>query len=123
MRIHEIAQAPSWPALLGDEYEIAEYIESISSAYVDPEVIEEYFRGCHAVLQRVPITQLVPGNPDTNIVNKRLEAKFAKMSPETMPPLVVWDNRIEDGNHRYRIALRRGDHDILCYVVVIDEDN
>jgi hypothetical protein len=116
MKITEITQ--QWPAVLRNGYEIAQYIESVSSEYVDEEQIEEVFHRCHAVLQRVPIGQLVPGPADNNIPNKRREAKFAKMPAETMPPLVIWNNQIQDGNHRYRVALRRGDPEVLCYVVV-----
>ena len=107
----------SYPAVLRDEREIAEYISSIASDYVNEEMIEEYFHGCSAVLKLVPIADIVEGNPDANVRSARKERKYAKMDPATIPPLVIEDGEVKDGNHRLRVAQAAGATALWCYVV------
>lgn len=104
--------------VLEDNYEIASYIESIASDYVDVEMMEEYFRGCKAVLEYVPINSIKEGHSDHNVADPKKETKYAKKSLETMPPLVVQDGVIEDGNHRYRVAKAKGATMIWVYNIV-----
>lgn len=106
-----------WPPVLKDRWAIADYIESVASAYVDNEYIAEHFRGCRAVLKRVPIAQIEPSDEDHNIPSKAKERRYAKMDPATMPPIVIEDGVIQDGHHRYRVAQKLGMTEMLCYVV------
>jgi hypothetical protein len=117
MKIVEVISP--WSLTLRDAREIAAYIESVSSAYVDEEQIEEYLgRRASAVLKTVPVSWLRPGNADANLRDARKERRYAKMNPQTIPPLVAWgDGQIIDGNHRYRVAVASGASLILCYVV------
>jgi hypothetical protein len=111
-------QLPSWKPRLKDSREIADYIQSIASSYVDHEMIVEYFRGASAELKWVPIAELRPGHPDANIPSARKLKRYLKMDPATMPPLVVEEGEIMDGNHRYRVAQKRGLSELLCYVTI-----
>lgn len=103
--------------VLKDAQEIAEYIMSTSSEDVDGEFIEEHFWGCHATLTKVPLVDLAEGNPDGNIRSASKERKYSKMDMATIPPLVVEDGTVVDGNHRYRVAKKNGVNMLWCYVV------
>lgn len=109
--------SPQWPETLSDADAITDYIAGIAPGHIDYELIRDYFRGCRAVLKLVNVLDLEPGNADNNIPNKSKERKYSKMDISTMPPLVIEDNKIIDGNHRYRVAINRGLTEILCYVV------
>jgi hypothetical protein len=102
---------------LNDEREIAIYIEDWASDYVDTDMIEERFFGCHAVLKLVPIDEIKEGNPDTNIRSKAKEKRYSKLDPATIPPLVIEDGEVQDGNHRFRVAKAQGAKALWCYVV------
>ena len=106
-----------WPIVLKDGWEIADYIERMSPIEVDEEMIAEHFRGCHATLRMVPISQITPDDENGNIPSKKRQAKYMKMDPKTMPPIVIEDGVIQDGHHRYRVALALGLTEVLCYVV------
>lgn len=112
-----------FPAELATAQDIAEYIEEMSSDYVDVEMIAEHYFGCRAVLKRVPLHELSEGPPDANVRDLRKEARYAKMEG-TIPPIVVEDGVVMDGNHRYRVALAKGLPELLCYVIeeIPDED-
>lgn len=120
--LHESAEVPSWPPVLKDRYAIADYIETVASAYVDNEYISEHFRGCRAVLRMVPLAQIREGDEDHNIPSKAKERRYAKMDIATMPPIVIEDGEIQDGHHRYRVAKAKGLTEMLCYVVEEIED-
>lgn len=109
---------PQWAPVLKDHYEIAAYIESVASDYVDREMMEEYYHGAKAVLRAIPASELTPGDADHNIPSKVKERKYAKLPVETMPPLVVQNGQIEDGNHRFRVGLAKGMTEFWCYDVV-----
>lgn len=111
-----------WAAALGNARAIAGYIGSIAPDYVDEELVEEYFHGCRAVLALVPIAELREGPADVNVPSKKKAAAYAKLPPETMPPLVVMNGVVEDGHHRLRDARRRGVVSVLCYVVEYIDD-
>lgn len=115
----KIMEVISYPIKLLNEREIAGYIESISSDYVDIDQIEEYLgRDTSAILKMVPVSQLRPGNPDVNIRDKRKEYRYSKMNSNTIPPLVIWNNgEIIDGNHRYRVAISKNISELPCYVI------
>lgn len=107
-----------YPPVLKDSHEIADYISGTSTSDVDYGLIVDHFRGAKAVLRRIPALNLTQGNPDHHIGDKAKERRYAKMSPETMPPLVVEDGDIVDGNHRFRVGLSQGVTDFLCYDIV-----
>jgi hypothetical protein len=107
-----------WPPVLEDAEAIADYIIHYATTDLSgDDEIEDYFQDERAVLHRVLISSLGEGNPDGNLRNRAKENRYFKMSPETMPPIVVRDGEVLDGNHRLRAAQRRGDQYIMAYVV------
>jgi hypothetical protein len=115
--IDEEDEGSSWPPVLKDSREIANYIESVASDYVDTELMVEHFWGAKAVLKLVPLSQIKPGDADHNIGSASKTKKYLAMDPATMPPLVVENGEIMDGNHRYRVAKKLGLQEVWCYVV------
>lgn len=107
----------TWPAFLKDEREIAAYISENCATYVNEEMIEEYFHGTEAQLVKVSITDLKHGDVDHNERSEKKQARYAKMNPLSRPPIVCgYDLEVEDGNHRYRDALSRGEQFIWAYI-------
>jgi len=107
-----------YPKILSDGYAIAEYINSISKSYIDVEMVSEYFRGAKAILKYISINDIKEGDSDHNIVNAHKEKKYYRLSLETMPPIVIENGEIQDGNHRYRVAKAKGAKKIWCYDVI-----
>jgi len=116
-RTYDPTPSPLWKAILTDEYEIADYIETFASDYVDNDLLVDYFRGTRAVLRLIPIDGLKPGDPDANLRDASKERRYAKLPSESMPPLVIRNREIEDGNHRFRVAQKRGEKALWCYAV------
>lgn len=107
--------------LLKDGDAIADYIESQSTDYVDREMMGEYFRGSRAVLRDVPVSSITEGPSETNLKSAKKERAYAKQS-SNVPPIVIENNTVIDGNHRFRAARNRGDKTISAYVVENIED-
>lgn len=107
-----------WPLRLASAGQIAKYIDGVSPSGVDQEFVEEYFRGTQACLMVVDLADIrvnAAGVDANRPVNGRDKA-YRALPAETAPPLVV-DERlcIEDGHHRRRAALARGDTAMLAY--------
>lgn len=85
-------------------------------------MVREYFNGAAAVLRPLAVADLRPGNPDANIACERKQARYAEMDPSTMPPIIVDEGKVVDGNHRLRVAVARGEATIMAYDVVAEED-
>jgi hypothetical protein len=111
-----------YPGTLGDNVAIAKFIASLSTDDVDEEMIEEYFCGCGAVLKLFSVDSIREGNSNYNIRSKTKERKYKKMDPRTMPPILVSDDEIEDGNHRYRVVKARGSATIWAYQIIDEEE-
>jgi hypothetical protein len=107
-----------YPSSLKDSREIADYITGSSTEDVDYGLIEDYFRGAKALLRKIPANELTQGDPDHNVRDPHKERRYAKMPLDTMPPLVVENGRIIDGNHRFRVGLEMGVKSFWCYDVV-----
>lgn len=102
---------------LNNQFEIATYIEETSSKLVDKQLIEEYFFGCNAILQKCLVENLVVEGKDHHLPDKVLERKYVKLPLETMPPLVVENYKVIDGNHRYRILKQLGVKNVKIYQI------
>lgn len=98
---------PNFPEQL-DGRQIADHIINHAGSTVDEELVHDNYIGAKAHLKSVPIDSLTPGGVDHNIPNPSLEKKYSKMDPATMPPLVVEDGLVMDGNHRLRILQSKG---------------
>lgn len=103
---------------LYDARDIANYIETWATYEVDPEFVEEQFRGEYAKLQLLPIDSLIEGGRDHNLQSPANERKYQRMSIKTIPPLLVRGNEVLDGNHRLRAAKKRGLTHLWAYVVM-----
>jgi hypothetical protein len=110
-------ETPNWPAVLESAREISVYIDTHSPQDVDTEFIEEHFHGAGAILRQRDIASLSAGPEDSNIADPDKEVRYAAMTLETMPPIVIEENVVRDGNHRFREAVRQGAKTILCYDV------
>jgi hypothetical protein len=106
-----------WPQSLADSREIADYVQNHSTYDVDYELIDEIYRGMHAVLRKVPLLQIDPGHADSNISDPAKTKRYMKMDPATMPPILIEDGVVVDGHHRYRVAKKLGLTEIWCYVI------
>jgi hypothetical protein len=122
--MHSISSQPdpAWEPILSSPRAISQYIADNSSEAVCREQIEEYMFDAGARLRLIPLSELREGNPDGNAPSAKKAARYAKLPLESMPPLVVMDGVVEDGNHRFRDALRRGAQAVWCYEVLgLDE--
>jgi len=100
-----------------NNFQLAAYIEDNSPGFVDTERIADEYIGYTAVLQTVPVSALRPGPDDHNIKSLRNQKKYDKMDASKMPPVVVENGEVIDGNHRYRAAKKQGVKQILAYVI------
>lgn len=107
----------AWPLELRDNHEIANYIAEHASDYVDVDVMRDYFAGARAVLRWVRVDFLKEGTANGNVRSKTKEARYLKLAPATMPPLVAEYDRVEDGNHRLRVCRKLGLTEVLVYQV------
>lgn len=110
-----------WLTELDDAQAIADYIVTHAGDEVDFDYVYDYFRGAKAVLRRFLIADIQEGDPDHNVPDPELEAKYALLPAETMPPIVVEGGQVEDGNHRLRARRRAGDTHIAGYDVIEDK--
>lgn len=92
----------NWDRELKDEYEIARYMVSLNPD-VDEDWVTEYFRNSKGVLKEVDVSSLKQGPSDSNIPDHAKEKEYKKMPVNTMPPLIVEDGIVSDGNHRLRV--------------------
>jgi len=115
-------KSPTYPQVLPDAIAIANYIESHSNSEVDYWLIVENFEGCKAVLRELPITSIKEGDPDHNMPVSGRETRYKKRPMDTLPPLIVQEGVILDGNHRYRAAVANGLKSIWCYEIECGEE-
>ena len=103
--------------ILKDADEILDFIIAISPSWVDEELLFDYFLGCSATLKMVDITSLRQGEDDHNLRSVWKENVYEKLPINTMPPLLVENGEVLDGNHRLRIAFKKGLKTVYIYDV------
>lgn len=99
---------------------IAEYVVGLSPDGVDRDMVEDAHIGCSATLSWLPMDVIVPGPPDVNLPNAARERVYARMHAGSTPPILVDGCEIEDGHHRHRVAIARGDPGMWCYRIQED---
>ncbi len=104
--------------ILKDADEITNFIIVMSPDPVDEDLLLEYFFGCKAVLKTVDITTIRHEDENHHLQSKVKEKRYEKLSMQTMPPLVVENGKVLDGNHRLRVALKNGLKIISVYDVI-----
>jgi hypothetical protein len=119
-----VLKSSEYPKILEDDWAIAEYVHSVSSekSDVSVEFVREMFRDCMAELRLMNVKDLKPGDPAHNIPDKNLEKQYLKMNPETMPPIIVENRTVMDGNHRFRVAKKLGMTQIWAYDIISTEE-
>ncbi len=98
--------------------EIAEYISGLATDYVDEVLLLEYFFNCKGILKKVTVGEIELDNSDIHIQSKRKEKRYATLPPDTMPPLIVENGVVVDGNHRLRVARKRKQTEIYIYEII-----
>jgi len=61
---------------------------------------------------------LIEDDENQNIRSLKKEKKYGKLPAETMPPLIVENGIVRDGNHRLRVAKRNKLEEIIIYDIV-----
>jgi hypothetical protein len=82
---------------------------------LDPDEVEGMLGRCTAVLKEVPIDSLKGGFADANLRDEKREKEYSALPLGEMPPIVVQDGVIVDGNHRWRVAKAKKAKTILIY--------
>lgn len=116
-----IPKPEGYPDALDNDAAIADHIVSLSVDDIDSQMVEEAFFGSKAILRFIPMDDIQPGHSDTNIRVAAREKAYAKLPQDTCPPIVIENGQIQDGHHRYRVALKAGAPGMWCYDVVEDE--
>lgn len=104
--------------ILKDADEIASFIIETSPNDIDEELVLEYFFGCKAILKKIGINTLQIEHTNHHIQSKVKERKYQKLPIETMPPIIVENGKVIDGNHRLRIAKKKGLRKIITYNII-----
>jgi hypothetical protein len=115
------ARPPDFPLTLTNSEEIADHIEACSTEYVDIEYIAEAFAGYGAVLRYVSMNEISSGYAENNISDPDKIASYGSLPLETMPPIVLENGVVQDGNHRHQVALSRGAAGMWAYVTIEEE--
>lgn len=103
-----------WKAYLSNE-ELITYILTTSPVEDDEDHLREYLKGASAKLKDVDISW-VKRRQGFDLRND--PHIYAELSADTQPPIIVnQDGSIEDGQHRYEAAKKRGDKKLLAYVL------
>jgi hypothetical protein len=105
-----------FPDTLHSAREIASFLVSVQSDY-DVDAVEQQFEDHEAVLRLIPSYDLSAGSGDHHARSVSKEKRFATMNPDTMPPLLVQNGEILDGNHRFRVGIAKGQKAFWCYVI------
>lgn len=113
-----LSKSTDYPAIFADNRALAAYIEELSPDGTDREFVEEYFHGAGAVLRLIPVEEIAPGDQVTNIASQSKQDAYWSMPADTYPPIIVENGIINDGHHRFRNVLRRGDTHCWCYDVI-----
>ena len=106
-----------WKPVLHNEDEIADFVGQVSVDEICTDTVRELYFDSHATLERVAISDIVPGDEDHHIACPKKEARYASLHSTTRPPVLLnFDKKLADGNHRYRDAIARGETHLWAYV-------
>ena len=104
--------------MLHNSEEIVDFVFEFATSPLDEELVFEYFQGCSGILKYIPIENLEEGNENQNIRSRKKENLYFSLPSSTMPPLIVEDNKVIDGNHRLRVARQKGISIVAIYDIV-----
>jgi hypothetical protein len=117
MKIRELLCEAEYPASAATAYivELVKRIHSNTPDFEQGNLVNRIWRFRQYILQPFPVNQLNPHEWD---VGEDIVSQYARMSPDTSPP-IVYDpiaRSIIDGVHRVAAAAQRGDQSVLAYV-------
>ena len=96
--------------------ELIDFIMEISPIDEDEEYLENYFNDVVSVNLKEVELSWVKRKPDMELRDD--PNVYTGLSASTAPPIIVDSNgEIEDGQHRFEAAVKRGDKKILAYVI------
>lgn len=117
MSVSEMTPPAGYEAVLADASALVEYCRSTAVGEFYSDLPSEEFRDCQAVLRWIPMAEISPASGDGHRRIASRERKYKAMDPATCPPIVIMFGIIQDGHHRYRVALKRGDSGMWTYDV------
>jgi hypothetical protein len=113
----EIGRPEGFPDVLKDAQELADYVVTWAVGEVCSETAWESFRDCRGTLRWFDMAEIRPAGGGHERVASR-ERRYRRMDRATCPPILVMDGEIQDGHHRHRVAITRGDAGMWGYDVV-----
>jgi hypothetical protein len=116
--IRELANQ-TWKTTLKDAEEIAEYFAQWGDVKRDPLKVKDDFKNASAELKELPVKSLKFGVQffTDRLRNKSRENNYKKMAMTQIPPLVVENNVVIDGNRRFLKAHKLGLETVRAYVI------
>jgi gamma-glutamylcyclotransferase (GGCT)/AIG2-like uncharacterized protein YtfP len=103
------------PSTLADEIEIASWIVQHAPHELDFETLRLLFSGRCANLKRVPLDSLREGALERFHQDPGKEMLYKDHTEDSMPPLMVIDNEVQDGHHLFRALKKKGLPSVLIY--------
>jgi hypothetical protein len=101
-----------------DTNELVDHIAEVSPHKINIEATRKAFDGMSGVLTQVTTKSLKEGHKRDDVAKSQAkEADIAKLDPKTMPPLIVDNGVVVDGNHRLRAAREMGLESVPAYVL------
>ena len=68
-------------------------------------------------MKSIPTKDLKRDDESHNLCDPNKEKSYAKMQYKTMPPLIVENGVVVDGNHRLRVAKKLKKKNIMIYEI------
>lgn len=106
-----------FPDVLRNAQELADYVVTWAIGEVCSETAWEAFRDCQGTLRWFAMDEIAPQTGDGHRRVPSRERRYRKLDRTTCPPILVMEGVIQDGHHRHRVALARGDAGMWGYDV------
>lgn len=113
----DVERPEDFPDVLENAQELADYVVTCAVGEVCSETAWEAFRDCRGTLRWFAMGEIRPARGDGHMRVASRERRYRRMDRATCPPILVMDGEIQDGHHRHRVALARGDGGIWGYDV------
>ena len=115
--VPEYDRPEGFPDVLGNAQELADYVVTWAIGEVCSETAWEAFRDCRATLRWFAMKEIIAQTGDGHRRIPSRERRYRRLDRTTCPPILLMDGEIQDGHHRHRVALARGDGGMWGYDV------